>query len=67
MEASLCNYVEIETPVMTQVVFVGESVNRGLKFHEIKRSDVHLSHLHESVDYCDKGVEVGDTGDGVGF
>lgn len=52
---------------MTQVVFVGESVNQGLKFREIKRSDVHLSHLHESVDYCDKGVEVGDTGDGVGF
>lgn len=35
LEAS-CNYVEIEIPVMTQVVISGCTMKQGLKFHEIK-------------------------------
>lgn len=54
MPASLYNYVEIEIPVMTQVVVVGVSGTQVLKFQEIKRSNSHLPYLQKSMDYCDK-------------
>lgn len=48
LEVLLCNYKEMETLVMAQVVFVGLPVNQGLKFHKItkeRRSSPHLNGL----------------------